>query len=165
MVVEEVGREMAICEICGEAIAGGAGVCPYCGTRRVGVPERGEVPLIVDIDIERGLPTVREALARLDRLFEAACGRGVRLLRVIHGYGSRTGGHSRIRQAARARMAGWLAVGKIRAMLPGEAYHPGISRESRAWQRRHPVLRGTEVADRRNPGITFLECGGVGCGG
>ena len=149
---------MKVCETCGEPIAAAARTCPYCGTAQAAGPApRRDAPDIESLDIERGLPTVDEALARLDRLFAAALARGTPLLRVVHGYGSKTGGNAPIRHAARVRMGRWLAEGRIRGMTRGEEYNPAVSRESRELQRRHPVLTASEAADRRNPGITFLE--------
>lgn len=148
---------MKMCDVCGEPIAETAAQCPFCETPQQPARARPPgAPGMVDINLEEGLPTVDEALARLDRLFAGAAARGVPLLRIIHGRG-RGGGDAPIRRACRARLGAWARQGKIRAFHVGEDYHPTISRDSRALQRRHPVLTASEPADRQNAGITFVE--------
>ncbi|MBR6021268.1 MAG: Smr/MutS family protein, partial [Kiritimatiellae bacterium] len=108
------------------------------------------------VDIEAGLPTVDEALAKFDRALYLAQQNGTPLLRVVHGWGSSTGGSSYIRPALRRHLADLADRALIRSFLPGDRYSHAFP-DGLALLRRHPVLRLTEPSDRLNPGITFVE--------
>jgi hypothetical protein len=148
---------MKICDTCGEPVAAHSAVCPFCETplaTRAGPSDGGT--LMRTLDIESGLPTVDEALRRLEIQLERARAGGVRLVRVIHGWGSSTGGGGRIRAACRRWLAARRDDGRIRAVLCGDHYTP-TAPEGRDLQRRYPALRSSERTDRCNPGITFVE--------
>ena len=148
---------MTPCDVCGEPIAPGSRLCPYCETPRAPDPSaRPPGPPLRTIDVETGLPTVDEAIRRLETQIERARADGVALLRVIHGWGSTTGGGGKIRAAARRWRAGRLDSGQLRSVLFGDpSSHAAPA--GRDLLRRHPVLRTSERTDRRNPGITFVE--------
>ena len=148
---------MKTCDTCGESIAPGSAVCPFCEAPQLPDPSaRAEGPAVRDLDIEAGLPTVAEALRRLAAQLDRARADGVRVVRVIHGWGSNTGGGGRIRAAARQWLQGQREQRRIRLMLLGDHYTP-TSPEGRDFIRRHPALRASERSDRENPGITFVE--------
>ena len=148
---------MKCCDTCGEPIAPQSTVCPFCETPQrpdPAAPTAG--PPLRNLDIESGLPTVDEALRRLETRLDRARADGVRLVRVIHGWGSASGGGGKIRAAARQRLRAWQELGRLRFFLPGDHYTPATP-EGRDLLRRHPVLRSSERTDRGNPGITFVE--------
>ena len=148
---------MTLCDTCGEPIAPGSPVCPYCEAPQppsaAGAPGG---PPVRDLNLEAGLPTVAEALHRLDIQLDRARRDGVCVVRVIHGWGSNTGGGGRIRTAARAWLQQQLDARRIRAVFLGDHY-THTSPAGRDFIRRHPALRPTERSDRENPGITFVE--------
>lgn len=148
------------CPVCGEDIAAVSAVCPYCETPQAasgGMGARGRgAAAVATIDLEAGLPTVEEALARLKARLDAAELAGAGLVRVIHGWGSATGGGGKIRPVVRRWLEAQVASGRYRSVLPGDAY----SRSEPAGRnllRRFPDLDFAERQDRRNPGITFVE--------
>jgi len=148
---------VTICDTCGEAIDPASPVCPWCESPRTPSPAaRAGGPPLRTIDVEAGLPTVEEALRRLDAQLDRARTDGVRLVRVIHGWGSTTGGGGRIRAAVRRRLMDELDRRGIRGILFGDHYAPGEP-AARDLRRRHPVLTTSERTDRRNPGVTFVE--------
>ncbi len=148
---------MKTCDVCGEPIAPGSAVCPFCETAQRPDPSgRAAGPPVRDLDVEAGLPTVAEALRRLETQLDRARAEGVRVVRVIHGWGSATGGGGKIRAAARQWLQGQLEQGRIRSYLPGDRYARALP-EGRDFLRRHPALRTSENSDRNNPGITFVE--------
>ena len=148
---------MKTCDTCGESIAPGSAVCPFCEAPQLPDPSaRAAGPAVRDLDIEAGLPTVEEALRRLAAQLDRARADGVRVVRVIHGWGSNTGGGGRIRTAARQWLQGQREQRRIRLMLLGDHY-THTSPEGRDFIRRHPALRSSERTDRENPGITFVE--------
>jgi hypothetical protein len=148
---------MKTCDVCGEAIAPGSPVCPYCeAPQPLAAPGPAAGPPVRDLDIEAGMPTVAEALRRLETQLDRARRDGVRVVRIIHGWGSNTGGGGKIRAAARVWLRGQLEQRRIRALLLGDHY-THTSPAGRDFIRRHPALRPAERTDRENPGITFVE--------
>ena len=148
---------MKTCDVCGESIAPGSAVCPFCESPQRPDPSgRAAGPPVRDLDVEAGLPTVAEALRRLEAQLDRARAEDVRVVRVIHGWGSASGGGGKIRAAARQWLQGQLEQGRIRSCLPGDRYAHTLP-EGRDFLRRHPALRATENSDRNNPGITFVE--------
>ena len=147
---------MKTCGTCGEPIAPQSAVCPFCETpQQPDLSAPGGGPPVRNIDIEAGLPTVEEALQRLQVQLARAQKDGVRVARVIHGWGS-TGSGGRIRAAARAWLRRQTDARRIRAMLIGDHF-THTTPEGRDFLRRHPALRATERTDRVNPGITYVE--------
>lgn len=170
-----------ICPCCGEPIPGGVRVCPYCEEAvsateaeevvpppapkrsapllRRGPPIRGTATGggIRSVNVDDDRPTIDEALSRLRGALERAHRDGIGLLRVVHGHGTSGGPSPTIRHAVRARLHALQRNGEIRLFLYGEDFSPAADAVSRALLRRHPALASTLPADRRNPGITFVE--------
>ena len=148
---------MTPCDTCGEPLAPGTSVCPYCeAPQPLTASAQASGPPVRTLDIEAGLPTVAEALRRLETQLDRARRDGVRVVRVIHGWGSNTGGGGKIRAAARDWLRRQLEARRIHALFLGDHYTPN-SPEGRDFSRRHPALRPSERTDRENPGITFVE--------
>ncbi len=148
---------MKTCDTCGETIAPASSVCPYCEAPQTpSASGRAGGPPVRTLDIEAGLPTVDEALRRLETQLDCARRDGVRVVRVIHGWGSQRGGGGKIRAAARNWLRGQLDRRQIRSMFLGDHF-THTSPEGRDFIRRHPALRPSERTDRDNPGITFVE--------
>ena len=147
---------MKTCATCGETIAPQSTVCPYCETPQVPGSSGGPGPAVRTLDIEAGLPTVEEALRRLEAQLDRARADGVQVVRIIHGWGSSSGGGGRIRAAARQWLQRQREAGRIHGLLPGDHY-THTSPAGRDFLRRHPALRPAERTGRKNPGITFVE--------
>lgn len=113
-------------------------------------------PTIINLNLEIGLPTVAEALDRLQARLNQARIQGASVVRVIHGWGSTVGGGGKIRQAARQWLLKQQASGQVRTVLFGDHY-THTETETKILQRRYPELTRTEPQDRHNPGITFVE--------
>lgn len=148
---------MKICETCGEPIAPHSTVCPFCETpQRPSPGARPGGPTVRHLDLEAGLPTVAEALRRLQTQLDRARADGVRVVRVVHGWGSATGGGGRIRAATRRWLQEECDAGHLRTVFFGDHF-THTSPEGRDFIRRHPALRVSERSDRNNPGISFVE--------
>lgn len=78
----------AVCAVCGNEIDAGVGACPYCGAERAITAAPGGGPAHREVNLERGLPPVALALDRLDKEIALAASLGIRVLTLIHGYGS-----------------------------------------------------------------------------
>ncbi len=147
---------MAVCEVCGNEIPDFSGRCTFCGSyqNRGGAPLRRGAP-VRSVNLEEGMPPVEEGLDRLETALHSARHGGVRLLRIIHGYGS-TGSGGKLKSACRAALKQKAALKQIRGYLPGEDYSRSSS-AGKALIRRYPALGRTERMDRYNHGITFVE--------
>ena len=148
---------MKTCDVCGEPVAPGSSVCPFCETPQApAAGGRAAGPAVRNVDVEAGLPTVAEALRRLEAQLDRARADGVGVVRVIHGWGSAAGGGGKIRAAARRWLQEQVSARRVRSVLPGDRFTHAAP-EGRDFLRRHPALRATERTDRENPGITFVE--------
>ncbi len=141
------------CEVCGNEHQASMGTCPFCGAvAEMRIERKGPQHKI--INLERGLPLVDEALARLARELDLARAEGCRVLTLIHGYGS-SGRGGAIRREVRAQLEFFKLRGKINDLLAGEEF---ASRSSggRHLLRRFPFLRRHGDLNRANPGITLV---------
>ena len=73
------------------------------------------------VALKSGMPTVAEARERLNVEIENARGRGVAVLKLIHGYGS-SGVGGRLREAVRRSLRRRQKEGKIRCFVAGEKW-------------------------------------------
>jgi hypothetical protein len=144
--------------VCGNEIDDAARSCPFCGSAQRMPPPRKRKAGVETVNLERGLPTVAQAMSRMEAELMAASARGVPVVRVIHGYGS-SGHGGGIRSAAHRHLAELRRRGLIRDYVPGDAYEE-TEPAARRLLARVPALRETLRSDRLNPGITFVELPG-----
>jgi hypothetical protein len=107
------------------------------------------------VNLESGLPSLEEARRRLLQQMDLARKEGVRVLKVIHGYGSTSGAGvlcAGIRKSLRLR----VKEGKARMIVPGERFSADAN-DARELLLRHPSLRRDRDFNRANPGITMVE--------
>jgi hypothetical protein len=142
------------CVRCGNEIPDRAAICQFCDARQGAGRQTGTRQKLRTSNIEAGMPSAEEALARLESDLSYARKSGARVLRVIHGWGS-TGTGGKLRGACRAFLKRKLSTRQIAAIIHGEDYAP----ETEAGQdliNRCPELRNNIRPDSRNPGITFV---------
>ncbi len=106
------------------------------------------------IRIKDGMPAVDEARRRLLVQLEAARRDGIRVVKLIHGYGS-TGTGGALRDALRSSLRKRRREGVIRAFVPGEKWdifdaNAGLVLED------CPALRRDPDLNRYNEGITIV---------
>ena len=100
------------------------------------------------------MPTVAEALQRLDRELALARQSGLHFLKVIHGYGSSgTGGDIRI--AVQKRLREIQQNGQIRGCIFGEDWSKSNEETWRALQAQRDLKDDFDLG-QRNPGITIV---------
>ena len=81
---------------------------------------------------------------------------GKRVLKVVHGYGS-TGAGGSNREAVRTWLAGEMAAGRVRRVIPGERLTRGDVTD---WKRRyagHAAVFEGLLTDAGNAGVTVVE--------
>ena len=107
-----------------------------------------------EVDLERGMPTVRAALQQLTFELRHSRNLGCTAVKLIHGYGS-SGKGGRIRVEARACLIRMKERGELRDVIPGEMFTIFESRTLAAFQR-CPALRRDSDLERDNNGITIV---------
>jgi hypothetical protein len=147
---------MKPCSTCGNDIADELRRCPFCEQPQ---PSRQSRPRPVAgvpvIDLKHGMPVVAAAMKHLELSLQTCRARGVRVVRVVHGWGS-TGHGGAIGVATRKQLRVWQGRGLVRAFVPGEDYSE-FSAAGQDMFHRHPALKATFPADRLNRGITIVE--------
>ena len=110
--------------------------------------------LIRTIDLERGMPLVQQALAKLE--IELAIARQTHglAIRLIHGYGS-SGVGGDIRIAVQKRLRELQNDGAIRACIFGEDWSTS---DTQTWEllKLHPELKRDPDLGRSNRGMTVV---------
>jgi hypothetical protein len=144
-------RELC-CGICGNEVDPGLRRCPFCESAlELVLP--GQLDLHKIINLKQGMPTVEQALLRLDRELTQARLERRRVLTLIHGYGS-SGAGGLIRQEVRARLLYLQHRGGVSEIICGEDFSTR-SGPGRNILRRFPSLRQHGDLNKGNPGITL----------
>lgn len=113
------------------------------------------VPGLRVINLEAGWPSVDEARRRLLAAVQAGRRDKVRLLKLIHGWGS-SGAGGKLGPAIRRSLRLRLKEGLVVRVVPGERFSSDTV-EGRALLERYPQLRADPDLNRANPGITIVE--------
>ena len=141
------------CDVCGNEGDAGISRCPFCESKLhfsapgQGVPHR-------EVNLKRGMPTVAQALSRLERKLEQTRREGCRVVTLIHGYGS-SGRGGAIREEIRARLQYLKYRGEINDVFTCEHFSTGNG-SGRNLLRRFPFLRQHRDLNRGNRGITLV---------
>jgi len=145
-------EDVFVCEVCGNEINSRASQCPFCGATRTLLSPKSEARPYRVINLEKGLPIVRDAMQRLHNEVEASRLLGCRVLVLIHGYGS-SGKGGAIRKEVRSRLQYLRDKKEINDFLPGENCAK-LSGPFRQAARRFPFL--DRLVKKPNPGITVV---------
>jgi hypothetical protein len=149
---------LKVCSTCGNEIDASAMRCGYCGSpqqRNRAEPTGVRRLPCYTVNIEAGRPSVEEGIQRLKEGLLRARHSGIKIIRVIHGYGS-SGTGGKLRDACRLFLRQEKSARRIKSFLPGEDYTRG-SGAGKDLFNRHPGLQQSEGSDSRNPGITLVE--------
>ncbi len=145
-------KEMRRCDTCGNEIAAAAAECPFCGAQlTMSAPVKHGAGVRV-VNLEKGMPTVEQALEQLRRELQLTDVHGCRVMVLIHGYGS-SGRGGAIKKEIRRQVAWLKEQGRINDFMPGEECGKR-SGHGRHLLRRFPFLAG--YLQRPNPGITLV---------
>lgn len=151
---------MQTCEVCGNSFDtawASPGRCPYCHAKQ-GSAGKNAAPASINlhrlVNLEKGMPLVEQAIKRLEMEMQASLLQGIRVLSLIHGYGS-SGRGGAIREAVRARLAFLEQQQVVESVIPGEEFE-GRSSRGRQLLRRYPFLRRHHDLNRANPGMTLV---------
>jgi len=111
-------------------------------------------PAIKTVNLKPDLPTIREALQRLERELAVARQEKITLLKIVHGYGS-TGVGGDIRTAVQRRLHELAHNGEIRACIFGESW---CKSDEQTWKLllARAELKSDPDLGRCNQGITIV---------
>jgi hypothetical protein len=109
---------------------------------------------IKTVNIEDGFPSVEQARTRLRSEIETAQSQGLKLLKLIHGYGSHGAGGD-LRVALQSTLRRLAQAGEIRDCIYGENWRKS---DERSWEllKRMPELKNDPDLGRANRGITVV---------
>ncbi|GAB6193457.1 Smr/MutS family protein [Desulfocastanea catecholica] len=145
----------ALCDVCGNTKDPSRLLCPFCGSR-VEVTERIKKTGFVHktVNLEAGRPVLEVALHRMQEIIDDAIRNDVKVLTLIHGYGS-SGKCGVIRSECR-KMLGFLkSKGVINDYIGGEDFNKR-SGAVKSLLRRYPQLGADKHLNRGNQGITLV---------
>lgn len=145
---------MVVCAVCGNEREAGGPTCRFCGARQESAGEdRGGI-FHKTVNLEQGRPFVATAIKKLLSEIQMAKIEQVRVLTIIHGYGS-SGKGGAIRNECRKNLDYLCSTGEIKGFIPGEDFS-GRSGPVKIVLRRFPELVNNRNLDKRNPGITLV---------
>lgn len=110
---------------------------------------------IAEVRIKEGMPTVQQARRRLSTEIELGRRRGVRVIKLIHGYGS-SGVGGKLRRALRRTLEELQSAGQVLRIVAGEDFTI-FDGGARALLEACPELRQDPDLERGNAGVTFVE--------
>ena len=106
------------------------------------------------LNLEEGMPTVLEALDRMNLGLQEMRAGHVKAVKLIHGYGS-TGRGGKIRGGVREELAAMKRRKQIKETIPGEDFDP-TDATSRKLAEQYPSVTRDPDYGRMNHGITIV---------
>jgi hypothetical protein len=106
------------------------------------------------VNLKSDMPSVHEALQRLERELSMARRDGIGLLKVVHGYGS-SGVGGDIRLAVQRRLADMAEAGQFRGCIFGENWAKSDDLSWKILRERSELKKDCDLG-RRNQGITIV---------
>lgn len=147
---------MVQCPVCGNETDTDSPLCRFCGgdlLRKSG-DSRQTVILHRRINLEQGRPLVETALQRLKNELALAASLNIKVITLIHGYGS-SGKGGKIREECRKILEDLVHHRRLRAVIPGERFHRRTG-AGKALLRQFPQLDRETAAALNNPGVTIV---------
>ena len=106
------------------------------------------------VNLKADMPSIQEALQRLDRELARARQENIRILKLIHGYGS-SGAGGDIRIAVQKKLCDMQQGGHIRGFIFGEDWAKSNEGSWRLLGSRQDLKSDADLG-RKNPGITIV---------
>ena len=147
---------MIPCPTCGNEIDPKSQLCRFCGTdiSAQDTTIRKKTVLHKTINLKLGRPVVETALKRLELELGQARRQNVRVLTLIHGYGS-SGKGGRIRIECRKMLDHLMYQGALSGFIPGEKFNRK-SGPGKSLVRQFGDLAKVCESDFNNPGVTIV---------
>ena len=146
---------MILCPVCGNEADSSNATCRFCGAEiEPAEPERQPATIHRIVNIERGRPLVETALRQMENELRRAKSARVRVVTLIHGYGS-SGKGGRIRTECRKVLDHLLQQNQVNQVIAGEDFRKRTG-PGKALLKRYPELLGTCASDFSNRGVTIV---------
>ena len=146
---------MSLCTVCGNEILTDDVACPFCGAAQESTAEKkSKTETHRIVNIERGRPVVETALKKMENELLRARADQVRVVTLIHGYGS-SGKGGRIRTECRKMLDHMSSEKKINQLIVGEEFRKRMG-PGKALLKRFPQLEHACASDFSNPGVTIV---------
>ena len=150
------GLDAPACVRCGNEIPEKALRCPFCDQFHAGEPRPARArPGIITVNLENGYPTVDQAMDRLKARIADARRDKVRLIHIVHGWGS-SGCGGKIKTASRKYLGNQVKKGALKSLTLGEEFSTDTN-AGRELMARFPELKKTGRKDFGNCGVAFVE--------
>ena len=140
------------CLVCGNPVAGGTSICPFCGSAEVEVAK--EDLRIRKIDIGHNNWTENQARNALNNEFQTSYKQSDDFLIVIHGHGS-SGVGGKIKAMTHQFAEQMIGMKRARDFIRGEH----LTRTSSASKRvstNYPSIKQLKEWNSRNPGLSII---------
>ena len=144
---------MKLCDQCGNEVAASADRCPYCGYSQLKSGAKSSKKLCTFL-IKRDLPTCADATRLLESKVVECRKNGVKVLKLIHGYGS-SGAGGELRWCLREFLEVLMLRGWVRSYITGEDFGRQTP-AGRTLLGSYPWLAKDEDCGRRNKGVTLV---------
>ena len=147
---------MMICPTCGNKVERSASTCKFCGEdlQQKSDETKSAYQLHRIVNLEHGRPTVANAMRKLEQGISQACQQRVKVLTLIHGYGS-SGKGGLIKEECRKMLAFYQQKGTIKSAIAGEAFKRK-SGPGKGLLRQYPTLERLCTSDFNNPGVSIV---------
>ncbi len=145
---------MVLCDICGNEIGMEYLHCPYCDAKRSQKQARSFGLAHKVVNLEKGMPLVAQALARMELELESARKQGYKTITLIHGYGS-SGKGGGIKKSVRRTLQHMQEKKELNTIVHGEHFG-NRSPQGRNILKRFPFLKSKKEYLQTNPGVTLV---------
>ena len=147
---------MKDCPVCGNDIPAASRTCVFCGAELTHENETapGHHILHKRINLEYGRPFVETAIKRLENELSQARMENVKVLSVIHGYGS-SGKGGKIKIECRKMLDHLQRRGELKNYIGGEEFSKRGG-AGKALLRQFSGLEELCLSDFNNPGVTLV---------
>ena len=145
---------MKLCNTCGNEIGNAQSICPYCRAEQGKTKSKPKLEKIVTINLEKGMPLADEARSKLEEHIKKYSRSGIKVIKVIHGWGS-SGTGGRIRDLVINRLRTKKQNGSIKHFYNCENAANSID-EYQTLLSLYPEFSEQFKKDRKNKGVSFI---------
>ncbi len=117
------------------------------------MPKKQFIQELPKMNIEAGMPSLAEAIVRMNQFINESQHEGRRVIKIIHGYGS-SGVGGKLHNGLRQELAKKKQSGKIKDFIPGEDF--GSNGKTVLYLSQYTQLKIDPDFKRENPGVTVI---------
>ncbi len=146
---------MKTCEQCGNEVEQSERKCPFCGAFSKPVYKISDKKIqLKTINLKFNMPTCEQAITSLKTEIWKAKRENVKLLKIIHGYGT-SGIGGEIRLTIHKFLPNLVWYKQIGFFVPGEEFSQNFENGKKLLDR-YPKMKNDADFNRKNKGITII---------